>query len=274
MATEDLLDVNPGEQLRDLIQKLIPFEPLPKTSFVDRIDTILMADGEFARLAYASSLNYLIRRLITTSEFLKRKYSGDQFPSDKYVQEIRRFIRDYTRISSVQAESVLSLVLTCLDERNRAPSQTAKDRIRAEAKRSGTYCYICGREIEFEQINQYNSFDAEHKWPKAMGGKNSRFNLKQVCRRCNIAKADFIDYTDFHYEEMCLVSDKASESFSNDLKWDYRVALWAKNDFRCIICNEPAEHVGELQFARREPSDSWHFLNIDAYCSRHLPLNK
>jgi len=271
MATEALLDVNPGEQLRDLIQKLIPFEPLPKTSFVDRIDSILMADGEFARLAYASSLNYLVRRLITTSEFLKRKYSGDQFRSDRYVQEIRLFLRDYTRISPTQVESVLSLILTCLDERNRMPSQTTKARLRSEAKRTGMYCYICGRDMEFEQLNQHNSFNAEHKWPKAMGGRNSQFNLKQVCRQCNKAKEDFIDYTDFHYEEMCLVSDKTSESFSNELKWNYRVALWAKNDFRCAICNKPAESVGELLFARREPTDSWHFLNIDSYCSEHMP---
>ena len=271
MAAQDSFEINPGEQLRELLQKLIPFEPSAKMSFIDRIDNTLIADGEFARLAYASCLNYLIRRLITTSEFLKRKYSGDQFRSDEYVQVIRRFIRDYTRISPAQVEPMLSLILACLEERNRAPNQTTKDRIRAEAKRTDMYCYLCGRAIEFDQPDQYNSFDAEHKWPKAMGGKNARFNLKQVCRRCNRVKADFIDYADFHYEEMCLVSDKTSESFSNDLKWDYRVALWAKNDFRCVVCNKPAEAVGELLFARREPTDSWHFLNIDAYCSEHMP---
>jgi len=116
MAAQDSFEINPGEQLRELLQKLIPFEPSAKMSFIDRIDNTLIADGEFARLAYASCLNYLIRRLITTSEFLKRKYSGDQFRSDEYVQVIRRFIRDYTRISPAQVEPMLSLILACLEE--------------------------------------------------------------------------------------------------------------------------------------------------------------
>ena len=84
MAAQDSFEINPGEQLRELLQKLIPFEPSAKMSFIERIDNTLIADGEFARLAYASCLNYLIRRLITTSEFLKRKYSEDQFRSDEY----------------------------------------------------------------------------------------------------------------------------------------------------------------------------------------------
>jgi hypothetical protein len=50
---------------------------------------------------------------------------------------------------------------------------------------------------------------------------------------------------------------------------EYEIALWAKSNFKCKICGKPASNVGKLKLSRINLDDSWHFLNIDAYCEQH-----
>jgi hypothetical protein len=269
MFNDDQLNLNPGQRLQNLLKELYSFDPPQRTSFIAKIDDALIADGDFAQLVYNSSINYLLRRMVTTAEYLKRKFAPPDYPPERYLVEIRRFIRNYTHIPFTQVERVTNILIDCLDERRRMPTQTTKNRIRRIAQERGLKCYICGRELNFERDGEYDSAEVEHLWPRTMGGYNNDANLYVSCHQCNQSKKDYIDSTDFHYEEISLVSDRANEDFSTEMKWDYRVALWAKNNFRCIVCGKPASFVGSLQLARRDPNDSWHFLNIDAYCDQH-----
>lgn len=262
---------NPGLQLQLILKDLFPVTTVNRADFVAKMDDLLYSEGEFSSIVYDSCINYMVRRLITTSEYYKRQYDPTVYPSDRYVQEIRRFLQQRTKIPHNRREQILSLLLQCLQERAKYPTPKAKSTLRAKTKEQGLYCYICGREINFEDDTAYNAFDAEHVWPRTLGGKNDATNLAGVCRRCNQEKENYIDYADFHYEEMCLVSHESEQSFSNEFKWGYRVALSAKSSFRCVICDQPAAYVGELKFARRDRDDSWHFLNIDAYCAQHAP---
>lgn len=267
--SEEYISANPGEQLRLLLERLYPFDAASKKSFVTMIDDALLGEGQFAELVYRSSLNYVVRRLITAADYLRRKYHDDSYPPERYITEIRHYIHDYTRIPSIQAEKIVTILLECLREGKLEPTAKTKSQIRSRARSKGDKCYICGEDIDFEQESQYNSFAVEHIWPRKMGGSSHDFNLKQACQRCTQAKADYIEASDFHYEEICLVTDESSDHFSKELRWQYRVALLAKSEYRCVVCGRPAEYFGPLQLARRDPSDSWHFLNIDVFCSQH-----
>ncbi len=268
--SNDLIE-NPGRRLQALLQEIYPFDNSGSKSFVTEIDYAIVAEGEFARLLYQSSINYLIRRLITSAEYLKRKYAS--YPEGRDIEEIRAFLRDFTRIPNSQSEKIFTVLMECLKSRKRKIPQKQKDDIRREARIRGEKCYICGCEIDFERANesQFNAFTLDHIWPRKMGGKSSLDNLKVACKRCNENKADNIDASDFHYEEICLVTDKVDKNFNTEFKKGYKIAVSAKSEFKCVVCGQPVERVGELYFARREPSDNWHFLNIDAYCSEHTP---
>jgi 5-methylcytosine-specific restriction endonuclease McrA len=240
------------------------------STFVSRIDAALLAEGDFAELVYNSCINYMVRRLITTAEYLKRKCDKEGLPDPgrRFIISLRSFIRNETDIPDRGIEKILILLVECTHARNREPTLFAKERVRKDARNQGVRCYICGRELDFAQ---HDLVVVEHVWPKAVGGGNETFNLRMCCSDCNSRKADYVDASDFHYEEISLVSDKGDEHFSNELRGEYRVALWAKSAYTCVICGKPASYVGELELDRRNPNDSWHFLNIDAYCGQHAP---
>jgi 5-methylcytosine-specific restriction endonuclease McrA len=126
------------------------------------------------------------------------------------------------------------------------------------------FCYICGKSLTNEEA------EIEHMWPKAMGGTEKDHNLKVSCKHCNKYKQDYIDASDFHYEEICIAQEEGENSFSGNFKRLYKIALWAKNNYSCILCGTTAESVGRLKFVRKNSRDSWHFLNIDAYCESCL----
>jgi 5-methylcytosine-specific restriction endonuclease McrA len=260
---------NPGEQLRELLYETYPLDPNEKVSFIAKIDEAFLSDGELVLTMYVSSINYMTRRLITTAEYLKRKSSGS---SDIFVSMLRKYILEQTKIPSNKSEKFVSLLQLCVDARNRPLTQSTKEKIKRNAKNRGARCYICGRDLIYSadiDDGKGARAEVEHVWPHALGGSSDETNLLVACERCNRIKAHFIDANDFHYEEICLVTDEGMESFSTDFHWFYRIAILAKTNYCCVICNQPAQYHGELRFNRRNLSDSWHFLNVDAYCDKH-----
>jgi 5-methylcytosine-specific restriction endonuclease McrA len=266
MADDDLSIQNPGEQLQRLLSRLYPFTTT-RTCFTESLDDALIAEGDFAKLVYDSCINYMVRRLITAAEFLRREYDNPSFPAGTYIVEIRRYLQDFTHIPHRKIELIVAILLECLQARRQKPSDRTKTAIRRQAQRKGLYCYICGCTLEYGREGMPNSVEVEHVWPRKMGGKSEEPNLRVACQTCNQTKGDHIDGTDYHYEEACLVSDEADPDFRTELKRDYRVALLAKSESACANCGKPASQVGELAFMRRNPGDNWHFLNIDVYCS-------
>ncbi|BAT54086.1 HNH endonuclease [Nostoc sp. NIES-3756] len=262
---------NPGTELRNFIKELYPQNNNNKDydeldSFVSRIDDAFIAEGKFVKLVYESSVNYMLRRLINTAEYLNRKYETDEFPSGKFIEELRRFLSENTHIPSDKIEKMLVLVQSCLPLKNKKVKSPRKKRLINEYQsKNELRCYICGKDVVEEEI------EIEHIWPKTMGGATEDFNLKIACSVCNDNKKHYIDASDFHYEQICLVSDKCDEKFPNEMKKEYQIAIWAKSDYTCIVCSKPASIVGRLNLGRINLSDSWHFLNIEAYCDEHTP---
>lgn len=288
-------DFNPGQQLRDFLKEMYPLDSdyinsADKKFFVDKIDDALIAEGGFTKLVYESSINYIVRRLINTAEYLRRKYESDKlsdtFPPGKFLVELRRFLTDNTRIQSDDAEKILALLNLCVEAKNKQLKKSRKKRIlRAAQSNNELCCYICGEALNSEEVEMENieeiqikkdlqsqeKVQIEHIWPRAMGGATEDFNLKVSCSLCNNKKQNYIDASDFHYEQISLISDKDDESFSIEFKKEYKIAIWSKSNYTCSVCGKPALSVGRLNFGRLNPNDSWHFLNIEAYCDKHTP---
>jgi hypothetical protein len=313
---------SPGERLKDLLKKLIPLKR-DTENFVSYIDDILKADTEFEYIVYESCINYLLRRLITTATFFKKKYTNDFYTSGRYTTELRRFLEKETRFDKTRVEEILTLLQECLEIKESYFSSHTKNRLLKNQKK----CYICGTDllknnnvlqtVNFAEITggkldviqkeQYFSInikhitkigmnnpsdgkkltvsvpmdgelntttiyspyspEVEHIWPRAMGGTSDEENLALSCSECNGDKQDFIDASDFHYEEICLANcDETSDEFKMEFKRNYKLALWSKSNFKCEICDLKAEDLGQLEFIRKNPNDSWHFLNISVLC--------
>lgn len=127
----------------------------------------------------------------------------------------------------------------------------------------------CPLNGEFGAATVYSPYtpEVEHIWPRAMGGISDDSNLALACAQCNEDKRDFINASDFHYEEICLTNwDETSDEFAKELKRDYKLALWNKANFKCELCGSTAKDLGQLEFVRKNPNDSWHFLNISILC--------
>lgn len=139
---------------------------------------------------------------------------------------------------------------------------------RAEAKRSGFNCYICGKALDFEGKDRDRFATADHIWPRSLGGLNDRENIKMACGECNNKiKRNRIDYRDYHYELISLASAEEEAGFLAELEPMYRVAVYAKSNYTCASCGQPAYRIGKLLVGRIDKADSWHFLNLVAYCT-------
>ncbi|MBD1899181.1 HNH endonuclease [Trichocoleus sp. DQ-A3] len=269
MSSQNKYDINPGQALKLFLKELYPPSQRDQTCSIFKMDDALASDGRLFELAYESSINYLIRRLLTTTEYLSNKFNPAEYPSGRYIEEVRRFLKEYTHIPRNKTEKLLILLLDCLREKFKEPSATTKRNLIRRARDTGQRCYICGCSLDFEQENLYNSAIIEHVWPRSLGGASDNTNLRVSCKRCSEIKSNYIDVADFHYEEICLSSDKNSVHFFNSLEWEYRIAILMKNSFSCVICGKEPAYEGELEFCRQETEDSWHFLNVDTYCSQH-----
>lgn len=287
VGSNDPMDSNPGRQLQLLLKEIFPPDAQHDTSFIWRIDDAVMADGQLVDVIYNGTINYLLRRLITTAEYFRRKCADGPFtdPEHQFKKLLKDFLREEIRIPRNRLGRFEVLLRECLEARARYPTEHTKKRLLKKAGLQGDRCYICGAELEYrttfehsgpdeqdasrEEESQYNTAQVEHYWPRALGGLSEETNLKAACASCNLAKKDYIDASDFHFEEFCLVSSREHENFFKEFTREFRVAVLARNEFRCAVCGQRAEQIGELVFGRRNPNDSWHFLNVITYCDKH-----
>lgn len=272
---KNISKLSPGQQLQFFLRQLYPTDSQEKTTFANSIDDALQANGEVAELIYNSTINYMLRRLINTASFIKRKCDRNNQPEEKFIVELRKFIQENLNLSNNQEiEKLHTLLRECLNVRKKEITPTRKKSIRKIAQTNNEKCYICGCELDYENEQKYNFAEVEHIWPQSMGGLSEGENLQICCLKCNKAKKNYVDSSDFHYEEISLVSDEAQQYFSTEMERRYELALWSKNQFKCLICKKPASYVGKLRFKRRNLEDSWHFINIDTYCDLHYSIKK
>jgi len=265
--------MNPGEELKVFLTQIYSNSSSKADGFLAKLDNDLMCDGSLIDIVYRSCINYIIRRLITTAEYFRRIYDPKIYGQSRYQRELRRYLRDYTRLRDQHVNELLHLLVKCLKASDSYPSDTQSRKIRQEAEARSASCLICGRELDYTRNSQnILSVTIDHIWPRSFGGLSENHNLGVVCQHCNNElKKNYIDDSDYHYEEISLVATSYEEYTSKMKNRQYEVAVFARTQFKCFVCGQPAERVGELQIGRIEPSDSWHFLNLAGFCYEHKP---
>ena len=273
---DDDIDIEPGVLLEKVLKDIFKVRS-EASSFVHDIDNAFSAEGDFESFVYDSAISYVIRRLINTGDFLRRQLKkeidmlGDSEKEDfdfwgVFHDKLRQFLKRQTRFDESSIEKIIAVLVPCIRTKNQSPKVGKVKKSRLISKqtqvRGEIRCYICGLSLTKEDVI------AEHFWPKSFGGTKSLGNLRVACNNCNGIKENHIKAADFHYERISFSSLENEKSFVVELnKLEFcKIALWAKSDYGCTVCGKKAEEVGRLGFTRKNPDDSWHFINIDAIC--------
>lgn len=281
---------NPGYQLAMLLEQIFPPDPTESSSFVMRVDKAFVANGELSNIAYKSMVSYLVRRLIMSGKYLRRLYGEDDMT---FIRQLRMYLTRTLNLNDAQASKLVPAIRECIAaKRGKHDISELRQAIRL---RDGSNCYICGRPLAFNYQNAIANQESEatdetplaglnsqppqvllrpeveHEWPIAVGGRDAMFNFRLACNECNEEKGDYINSSDYHYEQISIQSRRNDDHFWNEFEHVSRMAVWAKQGYKCAdpSCDRQASRDGSLEFVRRDPDDSWHYLNIDAYCDYH-----
>lgn len=257
---------SPGYKLREFLMKIIPNsvsnQGVDERHPISKIDYILFADDSFADTIYQSSINYLLRRLILSADYISREF---EYSEELFVYNLRKFLKNDFKFTRSDVEKILSLLLEIRIVINTPLRTPTRNAVKKQAASEGALtCYICGRGLSLEtEDGTPDSIEIEHMWPHSLGGSNELENLKVACGRCNKQKESTIDASDYHFEHINSVKLKGLNIVD-------RMAVWAKNNYKCSKCNREAVYVGPLKISRLNRDDSWHFLNLESYCQQHF----
>lgn len=265
-ADRDALDLNPGQKIKAFLEN----EYHPNNQFLSKIDSDLCFDNELLETMYQSTLSYTLRRLVCSAHFIQRTYQ--QHGDGRVKSELRSYLKNYTRYAYSKIDMLVSWLLECVINSKDDFNNSHKKIARKQVEHYNWNCYICGREMELAaERDVYNSITADHNWPRMLGGESEIGNLRFACKDCNNKyKKDFLNYSDYHYEQITFVVNSYT-NYQEAKNRSYEAAVFAKTNFCCIICNQPAYKIGELFIGRNDLSDSFHFFNLSAYCSIHKP---
>jgi hypothetical protein len=197
---------------------------------------------------------------------------------DRLNKCIKRYLLGNTGISESHHAKIIYYLQRCLDVSDKKISPGVRNEALTQGQRSGGLCCLSGETLDYDLVGQEHSEatakkqpDIEHKWPRSMGGSSFPPNIIVSSVFYNRKKSDRIDGSDYHYETICLKTDRESNktSFESEFDSSKKLAVLAKQDYRCAVCGKTVSEVGPLSFSRKQVDDSWHFINIIALCGRH-----
>lgn len=275
-------DRHPGEALRDYLIKLYP---KTQSGFLYQIDRDFKDGESILDAFYRGFINYLLRRLIVVANSYYRKFPPQSYGERYYKDELEKFFTKNTRYQKLQIRALVNHLWDCMYFANKDLSDNDKRRIRLRDQRDGRRCYICGTDLEYNNKSSPAYPSVDHKWPRSLGGRDREDNLASLCQRCNSAmKKDYIDWSDYHFEEIALPSldlddfrKQSRKGRADELSY-FEAAVLAKTEYRCSLCGSEAHRVGRLVIDRMSEADGWHFLNLQPYCpachDRYIKLRK
>ncbi|NJK38817.1 MAG: hypothetical protein HC920_14380 [Oscillatoriales cyanobacterium SM2_3_0] len=118
-------DINPGQELKKVLENLYPLNQ-EELSFVGEIDRSFKEDGKLVEIFYQSTINYLIRRLINTTEYLKREHESSELQNKLFITKLRNFFQQETWIDDENIERLISILQLCIDEKKTKTQEQKK----------------------------------------------------------------------------------------------------------------------------------------------------
>jgi 5-methylcytosine-specific restriction endonuclease McrA len=255
----------PGSELRLLLDKMFPGDAISggkdDQRFVNRVDYALAANGELSSIVRESLISYMLRRLVKTAQMYKRENDDAGLDASKLVERLRSYLRRELNFDRDHIEKVVILLveITKIAE----PSTGRVNSVKRQLRANGAYkCYVCGRAVQYNDDTLDDYAELEHIWPNSLGGPNTDENFDIACKKCNKAKEDYMDASDFHIEHATGISLRS-------LNRHDRVSIWSKTGNTCVYCGESASYIGQLYIARNNRNDCWHFINLVPFCGKH-----
>ncbi len=261
-------DLYPGQKLKSFLKEHYS----QGRSYLTKIDGDFNANGNIETYFYESSINYLVRRLITAAKLMYGvfKAQGDL----RIKSEIRVYLEYYSPFQGSELQYVSNILVECCRVSEDDFNSTSKKAVDYQAKRYNWNCYSCGCKFNYDKENMPDSPTHDHNWPRMMGGASEQENIRLMCFKCNSKyKSDYIDTYDYHFEQISLLHNSYSDWESKEKGFNgvYEFAVLAKSEFCCAGCGQPAYKVGDLKMGPIVSSDSWHFFNLTAYCLSCYP---
>ncbi|HVX01183.1 MAG TPA: HNH endonuclease [Candidatus Babeliaceae bacterium] len=264
----DVGDLNPGKLIKAFLENEYPSEG----NFLSKMDDDFRMDGKLSEITYQSSIGSLLRRLVCSAHYIHRAYHD--FGDARIRSEMRNYLKNYTRFADNKIASLINWLNACVQNSKDDFSSQDKKTVRRQLVQFEWGCYICGRELDLANVpeQQHLAITADHFWPRLLGGESEIGNLRFACSDCNNKyKKDFLNYADYHYEQINFVVTNFDHYIHHSRVRGYEAAVFSKSDFCCVVCNQPAYKIGELFIGRNDLSDSFHFFNLSAYCADHKP---
>lgn len=251
---------------------------------LDRYKKLKAGDSSWiTRISQDFDLEDLEKYLLRSTSFmlLRKLIWNALFYINTYVdldQSRQCFDRDYLvrclGFNSQERREILKMTFDCVAERNRDISNGLLNRLKAEAKLTGSRCSLCGREINYEANGEYNSFSLDHIWPRSLGGNSDEWNLRTSCKQCNDKRQNLADSCDVHYEHFHIsVMDDSEDktNFKKEFEWKYRFAALFKSDLKCEMCGVPISQAGgEFDFIPIRTEEIINMFNVKTVCSKHI----
>jgi hypothetical protein len=264
----EFLTAIPGWGVYELLRML--YDRDIQGSFLHECDAALKSDGALSSSVRNSVLYYMTRRLITFAVSRYRYYKKSGINNTPHLRnDLAGYLQAYTTIDIDRHGFLIELLLESVRVRAQNISPGLKNRMLTDARSRDAKCYLCGRDLDYENKDRDNAAQLEHIWPRALGGASSQSNLKVACMRCNQNKSFHMGSCDAHFERICLIATESDKSFLKELNSCDRLALLSKNECRCSICDSPAESAGEMYLNRADTVDVLHYFNVVNTCSKH-----
>ena len=112
-------------------------------SFIDRIDHILREEGEYHNLIYLSTINFLLRKIIKSAHYYKKK--AELVDDYDYIDQTRKYLGEILNFEEDEVEKILSLTIIIVAYYEKTPSSGVKNELIKNSKEDGTPCYMCGK---------------------------------------------------------------------------------------------------------------------------------
>lgn len=105
-----------------------------------------------------------------------------------FQSDFREFIRERLYVNPPMSDELFRYALRGVQSAGRDVSATERKEFKVWAKREHKNCYMCGRDLDFEEKDKDLKFTLEHIWPQCYGGDSVKDNWLPACATCNSQK--------------------------------------------------------------------------------------
>jgi len=262
---------NPGKKLRDLILKIYPYDENEKSIHMS-LDKAFKLEKSLHYYSYMSMINFVFKRIVCYAKYLYKKKNNF---TESFYSDIEIFLRYKSEIPEMYYEQIKSLLVEIIKYNNKKITKNKRKGIIEATDFETTKCYLSSNNLLEEELYTTRISDSnidsnvllkpelDHIWPKSYGGPTENDNLKFACAKYNIEKGNFIDKYDYHYEDVVFEVEPDSESFNRCLKVIHKIALGAKNEYKCSNDDIKLSDADNIKIVKIDEDDCSHFFNLE-----------